>query len=301
MAARDCRGTPGGWTRLASVPAEVVELAEREQDDCGAAEEEHQADRAPENRAARGAIADERVVGEVVGVGMRCAWPLCRRSPGGPAEKRRELAQFGGIGDGAAGESAVDGGVREVRAPVGDLGIERRLAVGRQPQGPGGRVVAVGLEFCRHRAVDGGSLRLGHRRVRGLESGLRETFGPRERKIVQGLGGEIRPQHAPMAPDGPVVHQAVLEKDLLTGRDLRGREDERAVRIDRPHRDRRRIPIGIGREQDQDGEAENHHDREGPWPPGRQRFGRLGRRCGHRKPPYSQWVLLKSAMSGLAA
>ena len=59
-------------------PAQIVELAERQQHRGDAAEQHHQAQRAPQQRAGRRQIADARVVREIVGVGVilrRAGWP----------------------------------------------------------------------------------------------------------------------------------------------------------------------------------------------------------------------------------
>ena len=137
------------------MPAEIIKLPESEQHDRDAAEQEHQADGAPHQRAAGVVIADQRVVRKVVGVGVRAARPLGGRGPGRPDEERGELAQLDRIGDGAPRKPAILRGVGEVVRPVCDLLGECRLVFVRQGQRACSRVVSVGLEFRRNRAVYG--------------------------------------------------------------------------------------------------------------------------------------------------
>ena len=49
---------------------------------------------------------------------------------------------------------------------------------------------------------------------------------------MQGLCGEVRPEIAAVAPDRAVVHQAVLEENLLPGNDVLGGEHHGAGGID---------------------------------------------------------------------
>jgi hypothetical protein len=72
----------------------------------------------------------------------------------------------------------------------------------------------------------------------------------------------------------------MLEKDLLAKNDFGGGEDHLPRRIDGAPRDGWGILVGLGREQDQDGETDRHCGDDGAPPPRRERpFCSLRRRA----------------------
>src|SRR6516225_9324771 len=78
--------------RFAAVPAEIVELSEGEKHGRGPAEQEYEAERAVDERIRSRGISGQRVVWEVVGVGMRSARTRSGRSPSCPGEEGAQLA-----------------------------------------------------------------------------------------------------------------------------------------------------------------------------------------------------------------
>ena len=104
---------------------------------------------------------------------------------------------------------------RLLRLPGGRLGR-------REAQRAGRGVVAVLLEQAR------GRLRRGRAAASGVERGVRPAVAlPGERvardlgQAVQVLGAVVRAEVRPVAPERAVLHEAVLEEDLLPALDVR--------------------------------------------------------------------------------
>ena len=87
---------------------------------------------------------------------------------------------------------------------------------------------------------------------------------------MQVIRREVRAKVCAVAPDRPVFHQAVLQKDLLAGLDVVARKHSLAVRADRLRRDRRRVLVRRNGHPDQDREPENQDEDDGLPPPRRQ-------------------------------
>ena len=82
-----------------SFPAEVVELAEGEENERRARKEGDEAEGAPEKGIPARGVPRHGVVGEVIGVRERPAGTIGYGSPGGPGKKCRQLLQLFGVAD----------------------------------------------------------------------------------------------------------------------------------------------------------------------------------------------------------
>ncbi len=114
-----------GRRQRTAMPAQIGELAKREQDNGRAGQQKYDADGAIEQGATGGKVAGQWIVREIVGVGVCVARSFGARCPGCPCEERRKLAQFSGIADGAHAEPAVARGDHEIVRPFANLAIER--------------------------------------------------------------------------------------------------------------------------------------------------------------------------------
>src|SRR5271166_769852 len=77
-----------GRYRRAPVPAEIVEFSEGEKHGRRPAEQEDDTERAVEKRPSSRSISGQRLVREVVGIGMRSAGACGCRGPSRPCEER---------------------------------------------------------------------------------------------------------------------------------------------------------------------------------------------------------------------
>ena len=130
-----------------------------------AAEQKDEADHAPDDRAARRAIADELFMRPVLRVGDVLAGPVGARGPRGPPEERGHLALLGRVGEGAGGNGvcipavAVDVGVvgGELLEGRGAIGIDhdrvRRRVVGVASRDFGEPLLQRGSRFSRQRSI----------------------------------------------------------------------------------------------------------------------------------------------------
>ena len=107
--------------RLAAGPAQVIEPAEREQHRRGPGQQCDQAQRAPEDGVGRRPVADRRLIGKIVRVGIGLARNPRRHGPCGPGEERGELAEFLRVRDRPGGQTAAGPRAGEVIAPSPDL------------------------------------------------------------------------------------------------------------------------------------------------------------------------------------
>jgi len=73
-----------------------------------------------------------------------------------------------------------------------------------------------------------------------------------------------------MAPDCAIVHQPVLQKDLLAGNDVVGRKDDGTGWVDESIRNWRRVLVSLRRQQNKHGETTHHRNEGGDPPPRRQ-------------------------------
>src|SRR5512135_1052002 len=97
-----------------TLPAEVVELPKGKKDERSTGKERDEAKGAPEISVLARDIAGHRVVGKIVGVGVRFARPVSHGSPRGPGEEGREPPEFLGVVDKSLHQTSVENGVREV-------------------------------------------------------------------------------------------------------------------------------------------------------------------------------------------
>ena len=240
-------GAPGQQLGLDVVatgdPAQIIELAKGQQHGGYSREKNQQAEGAPQHRARNGQVADARVVGEVVGVGVRFARPRRNGSPGRPGHEGRELAQLCPVGDEIGLQATVLRRVVKVAGPVCNLLVESGRLCGGELQHPRGRVVAVRLQ--RH-----GRFRLHRRRLARVQRLdwlvivlLRDGFGRNPPHAVQGGCREVGPEIGAVTPDAAVVHQAVAQKHRLAFADIVCAEHQRALRIHHPRRDGRGVAI----------------------------------------------------------
>ena len=81
--------------------------------------------------------------------------------------------------------------------------------------------------------------------------------------------GKIGAEIGAVAPDCAIVHQAVLQEDLLAGNDAIGSKDHGSGGIDEFFRNRRRV-LGLDRKQNKDRETCRHRHERGDSPPRRQ-------------------------------
>ena len=271
---------------LRAVPAEMGELAEGEQHDGRAAKQEHEAEHAVDDGPAGQHVAGKRVVGKIVGVGMRSAGPRGGRRPRGPGKERGQLAQLLRIGDQLHGQAAVVGRRHEIVRPVGNLTLERVGVRRTQGQGTGRGVVAVLLHRPRDAAVDLASLFRGQLAIGSPESRLRGMIGDVEGPVVQVLRREVGAEIGAMAPYRAIGHEAVLEEDLLARDDVIAGEDDGAAGIDGPRRNWRCLAVGLDGQSDQNRKAEYHRDDGCDLPPDRKRAARRSLCHRHRRSPW---------------
>ena len=246
--------------RRRAMPSEMSEPAKGQQHDGGARQQEHQAEHAVDHGPAGQHVAGQRIVGKVVRVGMRQTGPRRRRGPGGPGKERGQLAQFLRIGDRPRRQPAIVGGRHEVVPPIGDLALERGRVCRTEAQGPGRGVVAVLLHRPGDAAVDLGLLLGRELDIGTAEPLLRGLVGDVERPVVQVLRREVRAEIGAMAPYRAVVHEAVLEEDLLARGHVLAGEEDRAGSVDDPGGNGRCLAVGLDGHRDQNRKAEHHRD-----------------------------------------
>ncbi len=253
--------------RLAA-PAQVVELPEDEEDEAQAAQQRDEAHGAPQVGGGRGGVAHQGLVGPAVGVGVGLPRARRHRGPGGPGEVGREVPQLTFVLDELRGQAHGGLVAGEVGLPLRNLGaVGRRLHI-REAQGVRPRVIAVLLGLRGQQGTDLQGLPL----AKILESpaipGLGQDITTNLRLAVEVLGGVVGPQVGAVAPEGAVLHEAVLEEDLLAVLDVLTREEHLAGLPHDPGRDGRRACVGLGRDPDQQAEAEDHHEDDGLPPAG---------------------------------
>ena len=147
------------------------------------------------------------------------------------------------------GEAAISLGLIEISRPIFDQAVEGLGRTRRQSQSSALWIIAIGLQVEGDGPVDC-SLLLGCKvSVTAAETLARDTISEVEGQDVEGLSGKIGAEIGAVAPDCAIVHQAVLQKDLLPGNDVVRREDHGAGRIDEFLRNRRRVPVSLDRQQ----------------------------------------------------
>ena len=271
--------------RRFAVPAQIVELAERQQDEGYPAQKEDEADARPQQRRTGRTVSRQRIVRKIVGVGVAGAGPLRHRSPGRPGEEGRELVKLHGVGNQIGGQSAIARRILEIVLPARGFQRERLRARRKQSERIGRRIVAVGLQQRRDFAVHGGAFAARKRGVVFGKPRLRPLPGQVLRPVMQHGCAEIGAQIAAMAPDRAVVHESVFEKHRLARAHIVAGEDGLPGGVHGARGYRRRVLIGLERQKDQHGEAENERQRDGARPPRRKLFDGFIRLCaGHDAP-----------------
>ena len=269
---------------LVPLPAEVAELAEDEEHPRRPGQEGHEAERAPQHAIGRRQVAGKRLVGEIVRVGVVAAGPVGHRRPGGPGEEGRELAQFLGVLDELRRQAAVPFGRDEILFPAADLALERRRLDRHEYERTRGGVISVRFQHCSHRAGERAALGVGELVERSMVSFLGEGRLRIRDEPVQVVGREVGAQVRAVAPDRPVLHQAVLQKDLLPGPDIVAGEDDFSRRADKLLGNRRADAVGVERDPDEDGEPRHQGNEDAPPPPWGKRFRRTGLGLAHGAP-----------------
>ena len=106
------------WPALiVGMPTEEIKTAEGEQHHSDAAEQHQQTHCAPQNRAAGRDVTGQRVIGEIVGVGVGLSGPPRSARPGGPGEEGGQFVELIGIPDQTGGETAIVTGSGESIPP----------------------------------------------------------------------------------------------------------------------------------------------------------------------------------------
>ena len=255
--------------RRRAVPAEVVEPADGEQDGAQPGEQGHEAQRAPQVRGRARPIADRRLVGPVVRVGVVLPGAVRDRRPGRPREVRVEVPELARVADVPRGQPWRGPGAREVLGPLPLLRLPGRRLGRREAQGAGGGVVAVLLE----QAVDGGVEARGRVRVElrvGPAVALTGESVPRDfSQPVQVFRAVVRAEVRPVTPESAVLHETVLEEDLLPVLDALPGEERRPVGAGHPLGDGRGVRVGEDGHHREHAEAERHHENDAVAPPGR--------------------------------
>ena len=257
------------------LPPEVVKPAEGEEHERGSSQEGNQTQRAPQEGVAGRLIPHERLIREVVGVGIRVAGTRRHRGPGGPGEEGRQPPEVLRISDIPRGQPPGRDRPGEVVGPFRDLLLVGGGLRSGEGKGPCPSIIPVLLEqpldlilertlfWCRE----------GIRRPRSARRGQR--LAGIHGKRVQVVGREVRTQVGAVSPDGAVVHEAVFQEDLLPGTNLVPREKRLAGRPHDGVRDGGCILVAPDGLPDQDTESENQNHDDRVSPPRREPLGSL--------------------------
>ncbi len=235
-----------------AVPAEVVEAAEGEQDGPESREQRDEAERAPEIGGGARPVADGRLVGPVVGVGVVLARAIGDGRPRRPREVRGEGPELARIADVLRGKTRRGLRSREVLGPFARLYQPGRRFGRREDERAGAGIVAVLLQQAMDGGVDargrvGIERRVGESAPLASERVLRDGGEP-----VQVLCAEVGAEVRAVAPERAVLHQAVLEEDLLPVLDVFPREEGGASGVCHSRGNGRSVRVG------EDGDQREH-------------------------------------------
>jgi hypothetical protein len=140
----------------------------------------------------------------------------------------------------------------------------------RQRQRSARWIVAIGLQVEGNGAVDRSPL-LGRKvSVTATETLACNAISEVEGLDVQRLRGKIRPEVAAVTPNCAIIHQAVLQEDLLAGNDVIGCEEYGSGGIDKLIRNRRCVLVGLDPQQNEHDETCRHGAERRDLPPRRQ-------------------------------
>jgi hypothetical protein len=187
---------------LTALPAQPPPAEDAEQDP-DPAKQGDQGDHGPHDHVRARLVANPRLRGPVVRVGVVVAGPAGRGGPARPGEEGGQLPDLLGVVDRLGTQTEPGGRLAEEALVVPVELLERRRLLGRQLQRSGGRVVAVDLEL-----VD----RLLARRVRLVSP---ELVANRFRGPPQIVGREVRPEVCAVPEYRAVLHEAVTKEHLL--------------------------------------------------------------------------------------
>jgi len=171
----------------------------------------------------------------------------------------------------------------EVVAPLGKLRAVGSHLARREPERSRGWFVPVLLK-CRHRprGCDAPLVRRELRKRFAVLLGCDRVQGDLA-EPMQVLRAVIGTQVGAMAPQAPVLHQTVLEKDLLAHLDVSSSKQHRSHYICDPLGDGWSVRIGQDRYKGQNREA-GDHDEDGRMSPPRRETRSIGG-CGDHMPP----------------
>jgi hypothetical protein len=212
---------------LLASPPEIVELAEREQNEPERAEQRDQAESAPQIRRRGRHVARPRFVRPVVRVRVVLARAVGHRCPARPREvgpQRRELLGVSDVGAREAGGRIV---AREVVAPLAPLRLEGDDLARGEAECVARGIITIGLECAPNLLGDLQGRTALERGIRGPVPLAREGVARDLCQTVEVLRGVVGSEVGPVSPERAVLHQAVLEKHLLPAQDVVAGEDRR--------------------------------------------------------------------------
>ena len=236
---------------LAAVPAQEVPAAEHAEQEADPAEQQDQREHRPHHDIGRRLVVDARLGRPVVRIGVVLARALGRSRPRRPGEECGQLPQLRAVGDRLGPQAAPGRRVREEARVVADELPERVSLRRAERERAAPLVVAVGPEVLDRPA--GGRVR-----PRAAVAALDEV-----RRAAQVIGGEVGAQVRAVAEHGAVLHEPVVQEDLLALADVRAGVEHRALRVDDTLGHRRLGHVGAIGEQPEDEEAEEDDQRDG--------------------------------------
>ncbi len=232
---------------FAAVPAEDVPAAEGGEQQPDAAQQRDQREHRPDDHIGGGLVVHARLGRPVVGVRVVVPGPLGRARPGRPPEEGGQSGEVRAICDRVGAQPVLGRGIREeARVVRHEPAVGLGLGLG-ELENAGPLVVAVGAEVL-DRASSGA--------VGALASvAARHVVG----SPAQVVGGVVRAEVCAVAEHRAVLHEAVVEKDLLPALDVALVVDQLARGIHYALGDRRLGLVGAVGQQPEDEEPEQHH------------------------------------------
>jgi len=207
-----------------AAPTQVVELPEDEEDQAQPTQQGHQAQGAPQVGGSRGAIAHEGFEGPVIRVGIVGARALRHGRPGSPSEVGIQSLELPLVMDVAGGQARRGLHAHEVALPFTSLRAIGSCFRTCECKDVHALVVAVllqeALQFLAHLQRLTGRQCLKGLAIALLGEGIAADFG----QSVQILRCVVRTQIGTVTPQRPVLHEPILEEDLLPALDVIARE-----------------------------------------------------------------------------
>ena len=171
-------------------------------------------------------------------------------------EERGEVVQLVGVAHDAGAQAGVRAWLRERRAQVRLHVLERTGLRAADGELAGRRFVAVGPEVG-----------VGARPALGL--GLPVLPRDEHRRAPQIIGGVVGAEIAAVPEDRAVLHETILEEELLALEDVLPRVQQAPIGEDHALRDRGMVGVGLVGEHAQDREAGQEDDDRGLEPAAR--------------------------------